>query len=369
MSSAVRFEEVSKRYGREVVLDNVDLSVREGSFTVILGAPASGKSTLLRVLIGLEKPTSGRVFLRGEEVTKTPPGERNIGYVPQSFALYPHYSVFENIAYPLKLARASKSDIEPAVREAAEQLGIHDLLQKSPNQLSGGQKQRVAIARGIVKQTKIFVLDDPLTGLDFKLREQLFDDFQTMQADLGATFIYTTSDTLEAQMLAEEIQILDGGRVVEAGDFEEVYERPQHVRTMALLGFPKTNLLEGRLVSNTLKTSLFDLPVDDLEDAEEVMLAIRPQDVHLNPSESADLTFAAELTLIENLGGEFVAYLQAKDKKDREVALTSVLRHDELKGLTEGPVTVGISPENIVLYSAETGERLEREKREVMARG
>ena len=360
---AVQFKEVSKRYGREVVLDSVNLSVREGSFTVILGAPASGKSTLLRVLIGLEKPTSGRVFLRGEDATKTPAGERNIGYVPQSFALYPHYSVYDNIAYPLKLARVSKNEIEPAVHEAAEQLGIDELLQKSPNQLSGGQKQRVAIARGIVKQTQIFVLDDPLTGLDFKLREQLFDDFQTMQADLGATFIYTTSDTLEAQMLAEDIQILDGGRMVEAGSFEAVYEKPQHVRTMALLGFPRANLIEGSVEQAALKSSLFELPIEDLETGE-VTLAVRPQDVHLNPADTADLTFDADLTLIENLGGEFVAYLQAGG-----VTLTSVLRHDELKGLTEGPVTVGISATNIVFYDAKTGGRLERKEREVVARG
>ena len=363
-TSAVRFEEVTKRYGREVILDKVSLAVREGSFTVILGAPASGKSTLLRVLVGLEGPTSGRVFLRGEEVAKTPAGKRNIGYVPQSFALYPHYSVYDNIAYPLKLAGASKSDVEPAVNEAAEQLGIHDLLQKSPNQLSGGQKQRVAIARGIVKRTKIFILDDPLTGLDFKLREQLFDDFQVMQADLGATFIYTTADTLEAQMLAEDIQILDGGRVVEAGDFEAVYKRPQHVRTMALLGFPRANLIVGRVAHNAIETPLFELFTNGIEGAEEVTLAIRPQDVHLNPTESANLTFDAELTLIENLGGEFVAYLQAK-----EVTLTSVLRYDELKGLTEGPVTVGISPENVIFYNAVTGQRLEQKEREVTSRG
>ena len=369
VAEAVRFEGVTKRFGRDVVLDNVNLNVREGSFTVLLGAPASGKSTLLRLLIGLDAPSSGRVFLRGEDVTKTPPGARNIGYVPQSFALYPHYSVYDNIAYPLTLARASKNEVEPAVRGAAERLGIGDLLQKSPGQLSGGQKQRVAIARGIVKQTKIFVLDDPLTGLDFKLREGLFDDFAAMQQDLGATFVYTTSDTLEAQMLAEDVVILADGRVVEAGGFEEVYEKPQHVKTMALLGFPRANVLAGRLEPPTLKTSLFELFADGLAGPKEVRLAVRPQDVSLNPAAPAGLvTFDAELTLVENLGGEFVAYLQAG-----EVALTALLRHDELGGLAEGPVTAGVSPKNIIVYDAKTGERLERTRAEagseVTARG
>ena len=373
---AVRLEGVTKRFGREVVLDSVNLNVREGSFTVLLGAPASGKSTLLRLLIGLETPTAGRVFLRGEDVTQTPPGARNIGYVPQSFALYPHYSVYDNIAYPLTLARAPKGDVEPAVRGAAERLGIHDLLQKSPDQLSGGQKQRVAIARGIVKRTEVFVLDDPLTGLDFKLREGLFDDFRAMQQDLGATFVYTTSDTLEAQMLAEDIVILAGGRVVEAGDFEKVYEKPRHVETMALLGFPRANVLRGRLEPPTLRTPLFDLPLFDLPEGglaegevdRDVQLAVRPKDVRLNPAEVAGLlTFDADLTLVENLGGEFVAYLEANG-----VGLTSVLRHDEVGGLSEGPVRVGIAPEAVTLYDAATGARLERHAQvtsEVAARG
>lgn len=376
MGPAVRLEGVTKRFGREVVLDAADLEVREGSFTVLLGAPASGKSTLLRLLMGLETPTSGRVWLRGEDVSRTPAGERNIGYVPQSFALYPHLSVFDNIAYPLKLARAPRSETETAVHEAAASLGIGDLLRKSPDQLSGGQKQRVAIARGVVKQTEVFVLDDPLTGLDFKLREQLFDDFRALQQNLRATFVYATADTLEAQMLADDVQILADGRVVEAGDFEMVYNMPQHVKTVALLGFPKANIVSGRLElhgsAHVLKTPLFELPVTDLpttdpaatKSGEEVQVAIRPQDIRFHQAPSTSLlSFAAELTLIENLGGEFVAYLQAQD-----LLLTSVVRYDALAGLAEGPVTVAVAPENVVIYDA-TGRRLARAGRVVSARG
>ncbi len=371
MSVAVRLEGVTKRYGREVVLDATDLEVREGSFTVLLGAPASGKSTLLRLIMGLETPTSGRVWLRGDDVSRTPAGERNIGYVPQSFALYPHLSVFDNIAYPLKLARATRSETDTAVREAAASLGIGDLLQKSPDQLSGGQKQRVAIARGVVKQTEVFVLDDPLTGLDFKLREQLFDDFRKLQQTLRATFVYATADTLEAQMLADDVQILAEGRVVEAGDFETVYNTPQHVKTVALLGFPKANIISGRLEphgsAHILKTPLFELPVTNLpatNPGEEVLVAIRPQDVRFHRAPNAGpLSFAAELTLIENLGGEFVAYLQAKN-----LLLTSVVRYDALAGLAEGPVTATVASENVMIYSA-SGRRLARAGRAVTARG
>lgn len=359
----VRFVGVSKRFGREQVLEDIDLDIREGRYAVLLGGPASGKSTLLRLLMGLEKPDTGTIYLRGEDVANLKPGARNIGYVPQSFALYPHYSVYDNIAYPLRLARAARPAIDSAVRKAAEQLGIGEFLQQAPEQLSGGQKQRVAIARGIVKDTDIFILDDPLTGLDFKLREQLFDDFRAMQDGLDATFIHATSDTLEAQMLAEDIHVLDGGRIVEAGDFETIFDRPRHARSMALLGFPKANLLPAEHAGGSVKTACFTMPVAHLDSGGELQVAIRPQHLQLEvpgagsgqvAAGTAPLNFSAELTLIENLGGEFVAYLQVGDQM-----LTAVLRHDELRGLVEGPVSVSIASEHIVLYDARNGRRLE----------
>ncbi|MEO0561232.1 MAG: ABC transporter ATP-binding protein, partial [Chloroflexota bacterium] len=189
--NTLEFKGVSKRFRQIVIADNMDLAIRSNTFSVIFGAPASGKSTLLRLITGLERPDRGDILIDGKIVNKMEPGERNIGYVPQSFALYPHYSVFDNIAYPLKLLGVAKGDYTPIVESTAEQLQITHLLNKRPDQCSGGEKQRVAIARGIVKNTKIFILDDPLTGLDFKLRERLFDDLRVMRDQLQATFIYT----------------------------------------------------------------------------------------------------------------------------------------------------------------------------------
>jgi ABC-type sugar transport system ATPase subunit len=203
--SAIELHGVCKAYKNKPILHNLDLTINAGSFTVIFGGPASGKSVLLRLIMGLEKPDRGQILIRDTDAAHLLPAERNIGYIPQSFALYPHFSVYDNIAYPLTLARMDKASIKARVEDAANRLKISALLGKKPNQLSGGEKQRVAIARGIVKETEIFIFDDPLTGLDFKLREQLFDDFKRLREAMDATFVYTTSDALEALMMADEI--------------------------------------------------------------------------------------------------------------------------------------------------------------------
>lgn len=375
-NTIVEFQQVSKHFGRDVLFTDLDVALESGRFSVVFGAPASGKSTLLRILTGLDKPSSGQVLLRGEDATNTPAGERNIGYVPQTFALYPHYSVFDNIAYPLRLNRMAKEGIEPIVQQAAERLSITDLLAKRPDQLSGGQKQRVAIARGIVKNTDIFVLDDPLTGLDFKLREQLFDDLRQMQVDLEATFIYTTSDTLETQMLAQDVHVLDSGRIIESGAFEQVFKHPQQRRTMALLGYPKTNLIAGTWIAGTGQYAgadpkatchLFDVPVKLIGDAkvydkQDIDLAVRPEHIAINPTGEGWLTVTAEVTLVENLGGEVVIYLEAHD-----VALLSTLSQADAGGLEEGGVTIGVRPEHVIVFDRDTGVRLGRGHAEVEA--
>jgi ABC-type sugar transport system ATPase subunit len=370
-NTIVEFQQVSKHFGRNNLFDDLSVALESGRFSVIFGAPASGKSTLLRILTGLDKPSSGQVLLRGEDATNTPAGERNIGYVPQTFALYPHYSVFDNIAYPLRLNRMAKEGIQPIVERAAERLSISELLSKRPDQLSGGQKQRVAIARGIVKDTDIFVLDDPLTGLDFKLREQLFDDLRQMQADLEATFIYTTSDTLEAQMLAQDVHVLDSGRIIESGEFEQVFKHPQQRRTMALLGYPKTNLIGGTWqyagADPKATCHLFDVPVKLVGDAkvydkQDIDLAVRPEHIAVSPTGDDWLTVTAEITLVENLGGEVVIYLEAHD-----LALLSTLSQADAGGLEEGGVTIGVRPEHVIVFDHDTGMRLGRGHAEVKA--
>jgi len=361
---AVELREITKTYNQLPVLQDIRLAVEAGTFTVIYGLPTCGKSVLVRLLTGLEKPDKGQIFLRETEMTGVDPGERNIGYVPQSFALYPHYSVHDNIAYPLSLMKVPRNEIEATVRQVANQIKIDHLLDKRPDQLSGGEKQRVALARGIIKQTDIYVLDDPLVGLDFKLREQLFDDLRSMQESLQATFVYTTSDPLETLALADQVAILDGGRIVETGEVEQIYRTPQHVRSMELLGFPASNVLKGDIYLKDgrpwCQTGMFECPVHliddrDISDVRQNMaVVIRPQDILLEFDQHTDyLTFQADITLRDDLGGEVIVHLDADD-----TSLTTLISHDHDHLIAQDVVTVGIHSSAVVLFTPETGQRI-----------
>lgn len=358
---AAAFQNITKKYGNVQVLTDVTCQIQEGSFAIILGPPGCGKSVLLRLLTGLEKPSSGRVFLREQDVSGVTPGERGVGYVPQSFALYPHFTVYDNIAYPLKLIGEEKGRLDSEVREAADMLGISPLLEKYPEQLSGGEKQRVALARGITKKTQIYVFDDPLSGLDFKLREQLIDDLRQMQRSLGATFVYTTSDSLEALMLADQIYILDQGIVVEAGALADVYYRPMHVRTMELLGFPKTNTIQGTMVQRdrgaVCTTSLFEVPVvrspENVFEGRDVLVSVRPQEIRFEKPAEEAVSFDVLITLREDLGAELVLHLEAEG-----IHLLSVLRHEDEHLLDRDQVTAHIPLREVILYSPEDGLRI-----------
>ncbi len=327
---------ISKRYGRKVVLEGLDLSLPAGRFSVVLGPPAGGKSVLMRLLIGLEQPDAGQIFFRGEDVTARSAGERYFGYVPQSFALYPHYTVYENIAYPLTLARHNPGDTRRRVTEIAARLRIDHLLEKRPNLISGGEKQRVALARGVIRDAPVYVLDDPLVGLDFKLREQLFTDLRDMLAasTQDSTFIYTTSDPLETLAMADEVFVLDRGRVVAGGGVEEIYERPTHLRALQLLGYPAANTFPGQLLAGRspgawrCRTGLGEFALEPAPfgtDPDQgwtlgqtVTVGVRPEHliVSLKPpppvsTQTGHLSFAATETLREDLGAEQLLYLDA----------------------------------------------------------
>ena len=359
-------EKISKAYGGTPVLTGLSFTAMIGSLSVVYGPPASGKSVLVRILTGLEKADSGQIILRGQDVTHEAPAERNIGYVPQSFALYPHLSVRANISYPLDLAHVPSSESREVVATAAAMLKIEEHLDKKPDQLSGGQKQRVAIARGIAKRTDFFVLDDPLAGLDFKLREQLVDDLRGLNTATGASILYVTSDVIEAMTLADELSVLAAGSVIEHGLPENLYRDPHNVGTMALVGFPPANFVRGSLQRRDgevwCTTPLFAFLADVEFDraSTDVIVGFRPERIRLShdgiEADGADgraLQFSASVVLREDLGGEDIVYLAASGE-----SLTMVDR-DHLRGDDlDQVVTVSIFPHNLALFDAATGERV-----------
>lgn len=235
---------LKKHFDEVKAVDGVSLSIREGEFLVILGPSGCGKTTLMRLIAGLEKPTAGDVVIGGQVVTGLPPRDRGIGMVFQSYALYPHMTVFNNIAFPLKAQKAPKAAMQEKVEWAASMLGIEKFLHRKPRQLSGGERQRVALARALVKEPAVMLLDEPLSNLDAKLRASARDELQRFQRQLGITTIFVTHDQIEALGLGDRIVVMYQGKVRQVGTPQEIYNKPADTFVATFLGSPPMNLLE-----------------------------------------------------------------------------------------------------------------------------
>jgi multiple sugar transport system ATP-binding protein len=294
----VRLDGVVKRHGSFTALHGVDLDIRPGEFFALLGPSGSGKTTTLRILAGLEPHDAGRVWLDGVDVTAKEPGERDVAMVFQSYALYPHMSVAENIAFPLKMIGTPREATARAVHDAAARVHIEHLLARKPGQLSGGQQQRCALARAIVRKPRLFLLDEPLSNLDAKLRLETRVELRKLQRSLGVTAVYVTHDQEEAMTIADRLAVFMDGRIVQVGAPAEVFARPASVTVAAFLGSPPMNLLEGRVQAGTLAIAGVALPGARLAGADRTVIAgVRPGAVHL-----ADSGIPARVYLVEDLG-------------------------------------------------------------------
>ncbi|HVL57276.1 MAG TPA: ABC transporter ATP-binding protein, partial [Burkholderiaceae bacterium] len=249
-SGSVRIEGIVKRHGSFTALHGVDLAIRPGEFFALLGPSGSGKTTTLRILAGLEAVDAGRVWLDDEDVTHKEPGERDVAMVFQSYALYPHMTVRGNIGFPLKMIGTPAAQIDAAVQDAAAKVGIDHLLERRPGQLSGGQQQRCALARAIVRKPRIFLLDEPLSNLDAKLRVETRAELRRLQRSLGVTAVYVTHDQEEAMTVADRMAIFMEGRIVQIGTPHEIFQRPANVEVAGFIGTPPMNLIPGRLTGD-----------------------------------------------------------------------------------------------------------------------
>jgi ABC-type sugar transport system ATPase subunit len=303
----VRLSGVGKSFGETSVLREVDLEIRPGEFFSLLGPSGSGKTTTLRIIAGLETATEGHVFLDGTDATLLPPGDRDVAMVFQSYALYPHMTVAENIAFPLKMIRTPADRIGPMVQEAAARVRIDHLLGRRPGQLSGGQQQRCALARAIVRKPALFLLDEPLSNLDAKLRVETRVELKRLQRSLDVTAIYVTHDQEEAMSLSDRMAIFMDGRIVQTGTPEEVFSRPANVQVAGFLGNPPMNLLPATLNDGraTLGGVTFDVPHLSGLGRREVTLGIRASEVEL----AAD-GLPAVVALCEVLGEEMIVDLE-----------------------------------------------------------
>ena len=323
---------INKSFGAVDVIKGVDLTVEHGEFVVFVGPSGCGKSTLLRLIAGLETVTSGQVEIAGADVTHVAPAQRGVAMVFQSYALFPHMTVAENISFGLRLAGKPKSDIDAQVRKVADTLQLTPLLERRPKQLSGGQRQRVAIGRAIIRNPKVFLFDEPLSNLDAALRNQMRIEIARLHADLGATMIYVTHDQVEAMTLADRIVVLNGGVIEQVGTPMELYRHPRNIFVAGFIGSPRMNFLKGVVVrpeeglAVDLNGCRFPLAADaPVVIGQQVTVGIRPEDV-LTDGEGAHPVCLATPVVKEQLGSETLVYYRTPAAEDLLIVKTPGLQ-------------------------------------------
>ena len=312
----IRLIDITKRFGRTVAVDQMNLEVNDGEFVVFLGPSGCGKTTTLRAVAGLEYPESGDIFIDGTRVNDLRPADRDIAFVFQFYALYPHLTVYENIAFPLRAMKMDKVDIERQVRAVAKILHIDESLKRKPYHLSGGEMQRVALGRAMVRRPKVFLMDEPLTNLDAKLRIEMRAELKHLQHELGATTIYVTHDQIEAMSLGDRIAVMNDGKLQQIGSPEEVYHRPVNLFVAGFMGSPPMNLLNAHIedgewiqIENT--PVRFALPAEARETASanghRLVLGIRPENVILGTDPEG---VQVPVHLVEPLGSDTLVDLR-----------------------------------------------------------
>ena len=348
----VEFKNVTKIYDKKKIIDNVSLTVNDKEFLVLVGSSGCGKSTLLRMIAGLEEITEGEIYIDGMCVNNLHPKDRDIAFVFQNYALYPHLSVYENMAFPLKMRKMSKKDIDEKVREAAEILDLTELLQRKPKQLSGGQRQRVALGRAIVRSPKVFLMDEPLSNLDAKLRVQMRAEIKKLHQKLQTTFIYVTHDQTEALTMGDRIAVIDAGVIQQIGTPLEVYNNPVNKFVGGFLGSPAMNFIlssvvDGAVTLNETKIQLNDAQLKSVADRKEVMVAIRPEKFN---SENCNIELNAKVEVSEMLGNSQIVYFKINECECSASVSSDVEISKEIK--------LKFNSNDLMLFDVETNNRI-----------
>lgn len=313
----IQLKNISKKFGNHTALKGLDLDIADGEFFVLLGETGAGKTTTLRLIAGLEKPTEGAILIDGVDVADWGAAERDVALVLQQYSLYPRYTVRENLEFPLKskIRRIEPAEIQERVARVARTLRIEHLLERKTDRLSGGEMQRVSIGRAIVRKPRVFLMDEPLSALDAKLREALRTELKNLQMNLGATFLFVTHDQIEAMSMGDKIGVLDNGRLVQTGTPNEIYNNPLNTFVARSVGSPPMNLLDGALSQGraVVPAAGFELPyagsAGAATDGRPLTFGIRPEDLYLEPGAPVE----AKVHDVENHGVEKILTLRVGD--------------------------------------------------------
>ena len=347
----VTFTSVAKRYGDVSVIEDLNLHIEDGELMVLVGPSGCGKSTALRMIAGLEDVSAGTVAIGGRVVNDLAPKDRDIAMVFQSYALYPHMTVRQNLEFGLRMRRAEREEIRRRVAGAAEILGISHLLDRKPKDLSGGQRQRVAVGRAIVRQPAVFLFDEPLSNLDAKLRVQTRAEITKLQESLGTTSVYVTHDQVEAMTMGHRITVLRDGKIQQVGTPREVYERPANAFVAQFIGTPSMNLVAATATATTLRTTSFTLPLPiQVEEGRSVLAGVRPEHVVLGGNGG----ITATVDLVEPIGHETIVYASAGGEK-----LVAIFDPHEAPR-TGDTVSLSVDAAHVHVFDGETGESLHK---------
>ncbi|MBX3234121.1 MAG: sn-glycerol-3-phosphate ABC transporter ATP-binding protein UgpC [Labilithrix sp.] len=358
---------IKKAFGNTPILRGVDLDIPEGSFAVLVGPSGCGKSTLLRLVAGLEETDEGTITIAGKDVTELPPRDRDIAMVFQSYALYPHLTVRDNLAFGLKLRGTAASEIDERIEEASAMLGLAKLMDRLPKQLSGGQRQRVAMGRAIVRRANMYLFDEPLSNLDAALRAEVRVEIRRLHDRIGATTLYVTHDQVEAMTLADTLWVLNGGYVEQKGPPLEIYERPKTKFVATFLGSPQMNLLSGKLVADAGRFYAEGGGVrarvdeerfgDALTDGRDVTIGVRPHDMSLARGEDAIAIAELKVEIVEALGSEAFAHGWLRSSGPTFITRLDAADARDLK--SGATIPLAAAPSAIHLFDAKTDRALD----------
>jgi len=362
--AAVVLQQLSHRYGDVTAVDSLDLEIADKEFVVLLGPSGCGKTTTLNLIAGLDTPTSGHILFHGRPVEHVPPEKRNVAMVFQNFALYPHKTVYENIAFPLRMAGVARAEIDKRVRAAATLLRIGELLNRRPHELSGGQRQRVALGRAAVRDPSVFLFDEPLAALDAKLRGEMRVEIKKLHERLGSTFIYVTHDQVEALSMADRIAVMDGGKLHQFGTPDEVYRRPTNISVAQFVGSPSMNLIAGRLVESGGRFAFqglrITIPLDDAMAAaarmrqQTIALGVRPEGLSIN-SIGLPLLGEGRVYAVEPLGSD--QFVDVAYGSGDGVELIKVRTRPDARYRVGDAISLIASPADIYLFDG-IGDRI-----------